>query len=751
MRQESWTFGPFELDAVTFRLSRDGQTVPLEPKALDVLRLLLERAPAVVSKEDIFDAVWKDVAVTDNALTRVIAQLRKALDDDARHPRYIETVATRGYRMAEAVSASVGARPRAAPVVAEVMSPTRHRGANRSRHVRLGLIAGVSFVVATSAAVAWRTSPRGGAASATDLVTEPDVVRFAALHPVQLPTGGTYDAQPALSTDGGSVAFTSDRTGTLEIFVQGLAPGSTPVSLTNNGRQNIQPAWSPDGQFIAYADATNGGIWIVPSRGGTPRRLTETGARPAWSPDGRRIAFHTLPPTELGSIVGPGSASTIGVADVVAGTVRSLTQPFEPEGPHVVPTWSADSTRVYFAATAPSFIADTRFWSIGVDGGGLRLEAQTNQATADFAMTPDGRGAYVTSRNTAALLWQPFVAGGALVPPRPTGLPLDGRPAHMSVSRDGTMLLWMSSLDQGRLMATTLPKNGTAAEDADPLPVANGVRAVTARTLPDGRLAYSAAVRFGSPQLWLGAPHGSAYQVTLDDGDHYVPFWTPDRRELVFLSAHKGRQTVNAVDIETRVERELFPLADLPLPDGGSLNSVVMLNVIPNNALSRIVFTVVKDGTANLWSVALKDGRPSGSAIQLTAETGGASFPHVSEDDGWVAYQCVVGADTQACVIRSDGTDRRQLTTTPGQRFIGSWKGSEAVLVASLERQVWNIVQVDRQSGVSRALTAFTRSSANVRYPRWDAVNEELIFDRTESTSRVWSVRLPSRTSTPTR
>jgi eukaryotic-like serine/threonine-protein kinase len=94
----SWTFGPYEFDAGAFRLRRGGTVIPLEPKAIDVLRLLLERAPRVVEKTEIFAVVWKDTAVTDNALTRVIAQLRKALEDDAKSPRYIETVATRGYR-----------------------------------------------------------------------------------------------------------------------------------------------------------------------------------------------------------------------------------------------------------------------------------------------------------------------------------------------------------------------------------------------------------------------------------------------------------------------------------------------------------------------------------------------------------------------------------------------------------------------------------------------------------------------------
>src|SRR5262245_6158192 len=71
-----YVFGEFELDAGTFQLRRGSDVVAIEPKGLDVLRLLLDRAPSVVDKAEIFAVVWKDVAVTDNALTRVVALLR---------------------------------------------------------------------------------------------------------------------------------------------------------------------------------------------------------------------------------------------------------------------------------------------------------------------------------------------------------------------------------------------------------------------------------------------------------------------------------------------------------------------------------------------------------------------------------------------------------------------------------------------------------------------------------------------------
>ena len=81
------------------RISRDGATVHLEPKVMDLLVYLARHTGQVVSKNDIIDAVWEGHIVANSALSRCMALLRGALGDDARQPRYIETIPKRGYRL----------------------------------------------------------------------------------------------------------------------------------------------------------------------------------------------------------------------------------------------------------------------------------------------------------------------------------------------------------------------------------------------------------------------------------------------------------------------------------------------------------------------------------------------------------------------------------------------------------------------------------------------------------------------------
>lgn len=109
-----YRFDRFQADDASFRLSAEGAPVSLEPKTLRLLLYLLENRGRLVRKQEILDAVWAEAAVTENALTRSIGVLRRALDDDSREPRFIETVPTAGYRFIAEVetvpaSASAGA------------------------------------------------------------------------------------------------------------------------------------------------------------------------------------------------------------------------------------------------------------------------------------------------------------------------------------------------------------------------------------------------------------------------------------------------------------------------------------------------------------------------------------------------------------------------------------------------------------------------------------------------------------------
>lgn len=129
-----YRFGSFTLDGSAYRLHRGGTPLALSPKLVDLLLYLVERSSKLATKEELFNAIWPDVTVTENALTQAISELRQALGDDPATPTFIQTVARRGYRFVAAVETVAEHPPPAAgePPVRRRVRETRSLDAYRA-------------------------------------------------------------------------------------------------------------------------------------------------------------------------------------------------------------------------------------------------------------------------------------------------------------------------------------------------------------------------------------------------------------------------------------------------------------------------------------------------------------------------------------------------------------------------------------------------------------------------------------------
>ena len=111
-----WNFGPFALDSTNACLWRGAEAVALPPKAFDVLHYLVMHPDRLVTKDELLDAIWPEIAVTDAVVRVAIGALRKVLDDTTPPPRFIATVPRRGYRfLAPVTVADTAASPAATP------------------------------------------------------------------------------------------------------------------------------------------------------------------------------------------------------------------------------------------------------------------------------------------------------------------------------------------------------------------------------------------------------------------------------------------------------------------------------------------------------------------------------------------------------------------------------------------------------------------------------------------------------------
>ena len=100
-RVGDWTVEPDLLE-----LRQADERRRLEPKVMKLLLFLADRAPQVVSREEVFDEVWEGRAVVDETLTRAVSLLRQSLGDEAKNPNYLETIPTRGYRLIATITRS---------------------------------------------------------------------------------------------------------------------------------------------------------------------------------------------------------------------------------------------------------------------------------------------------------------------------------------------------------------------------------------------------------------------------------------------------------------------------------------------------------------------------------------------------------------------------------------------------------------------------------------------------------------------
>ncbi|HVJ29228.1 MAG TPA: winged helix-turn-helix domain-containing protein [Gammaproteobacteria bacterium] len=155
-----FSFGEFTLDLERGALVRAGAHVDLRPKAFEVLRVLVERHGRLVTKQELLDAVWGRVVVTEGSVAKCLIEIRRALDD--RSQKSIKTVPRRGYIFDEPVTIDGDAR---APILTETVAAGRPRVDSIARRWLLGAALAVTVTIAASWVV---VTMRGAPQSASE-------------------------------------------------------------------------------------------------------------------------------------------------------------------------------------------------------------------------------------------------------------------------------------------------------------------------------------------------------------------------------------------------------------------------------------------------------------------------------------------------------------------------------------------------------------------------------------------------------
>jgi Tol biopolymer transport system component/DNA-binding winged helix-turn-helix (wHTH) protein len=408
-------FGLFEVDLRGGELRRNGSKLKLQEQPFQVLALLLETPGEIVSREELQKRLWPaDTFVDfDHSLNAAIKRLRDALGDSAENPRFVETVARRGYRFIAPVN---GGSPIASEQ-AETKTFQFDPAPKPTNYSRIWWVAGSALLLSglTVGLLLWRDhNPQPRVAQLTANPSEVRV-RAAAISPDgkhlafadetgfylrQIGTGETHLVAVPNEFGVRGVSWFPDSVHMVVSLVKaGERPSLWDLSIFSGTARKINddgssPAVSPDGSQVAFLKGTKlrQELWLMSSNGAEPRKLAgEEGdyfGSIAWSPDGRRIAY------SRGKLShGYGVEATIDVLELRGHHNKTLlSQP----GLDLALAWTSDDRLIYSLAEARPRQADSNLWCVALNrqveirGSASRLTGDSG-AVESISASADGK------------------------------------------------------------------------------------------------------------------------------------------------------------------------------------------------------------------------------------------------------------------------------------------------------------------------------------------------------------------------
>jgi len=619
-------FGVFELDLPTGELRKAGTRIKLQDQPLRVLTALLERPGKLVTRDELRQQLWPSDTFLDfeHGLSVAVNKLRQALTDDPDNPRFIETIPRRGYRFIAPVTD-----------IHVANEPTKPLPSGIVRYASVLLCA----VVIASTALFFYTR--------TSIPKTPKQHALAALtFDDGLQIGATW------SPDGRFIAYSSDRGGKFDIWVQQVS-GGAPVQITKGPGTNWQPDWSPDGRYIAYrSEDGDGGLFIIPVLGGAElaRKIASFGYYPRWSPDGSQVLFRTTQYLGLNRFY---------VVGLDGGQPREVLTEFPAAREATVSAaWYPDGKRVSVWVASPQWGPDFR--TVPLQGGPIvksvfvpevatKLREVASQGIVEqtmdftFSWAPSGRSIYCAQTFRGALnLWKLTVDPSSLqvngIERLTTG---PGPDSELALSRDGSKLAFTAEVQHIR--AWVYPFDASGGKVTGPgQPVTPAGMSTWRHSLSrDGKnLAFSGS-HAGRAQLWRRSlEDGSIVPVIDDDYIRDNPRWSHDGKRLLYERWNVATQE-DLLVLWSAENRNENPICDATNIAGG-------FDWLPDDNSFLVTRADSATNKAEIWQLPAKvipNSTRCGRKL-ISDPTYDLYQPNVSPDGRWIAFGAVKDSST---------------------------------------------------------------------------------------------------------
>jgi eukaryotic-like serine/threonine-protein kinase len=636
-------FGPFMLDLESRQLTNAGEEIHLEPKAFELLSALVLERPKALSKADLQERLWPGTFVTEANLSNLVAEIRAAVGDPARAPKFVRTAHGFGYAFCgEAVQLL---DPVGAPPVREASESSDAIGARaqavspppRSSRVPW-LVAGVLAIgLITVTVIALR--PDGGLTStagpAQFTIAPPENASFGG---PSRPGGGTA-TQLAVSPDGRYIVFVARATTAYQIWLRPVSTlEATPIQGTDGG---AFPFWSPDSRAIGFF--ADGKLKRVQITGGPPIVLADApaGNGGSWSRDDVILFAPGASQTGLWRMSSAGGIPTVATTlDKTAGEDVHRWPHFLPDGRHFFYT---AVTGPCCPASTPSVIRITSLDRPGDDVTLFQAESAVSYASGHLIFASD-----------ETLMARPFdpearqLLGDAFPLAKHVSTE-QSRYIGVSVSANGTLVYGQAGPDLARQL-TWFDRSGrelgTLSEPALYFGLALS---------PDERR-VAVTLETGAPSnidIWLiDIARNIRSRLTVHPGQERSPVWSPDGTRIAFQSS-RSRQPI--------AMRQT--LSDVMGTDELLVEGRGNFTMTPSGWSPDARFIAYTTRGSNVWILPLFGDRKSFRFADTAFTEASAVF---SPDGRWIAYTSNEGGQLDVYVQSFPGPGTKSQVSRNG-------------------------------------------------------------------------------------
>ena len=584
-------FGAFEVDLRAGELRKCGIRLKLQNQPFRLLSILLQNAGDVVAREDLQRLIWgaETVVDFDHSLGTAVNKVREALNDSAESPRYIETLAKRGYRFIAPIQVVQPAEPPASTVLSE-----------HPRNETVARVVLAPAAVRPKKPLAWRV-PAAAVIAVLGLVflfwkisltPRPQVLRFTqvTLSDSIFPGDQGLERFPVLLTDGSRLYFSTISNG--RVVLAYSSTSGAEAHLLTTPSEIAEPALadiSSDGSKLLIIDQLvsqmERPLWIVPSAGGAARKvLSGLGHDATWMPDGQTILYaaglhlsvtrnDALPPRTLATLPGrafwlrcspDGSRVRFTVVDPITratslweltfdgNVLRKLLPGWSEPASECCGNWTADGKHYFFQSNRTG---TSDIWVVPGRTGFLSSAPEPIQVTAGplnyLGAVPSRRGdqVFLIGAYRRSQLYG-YDASLRKFVPYLRGITAGGR---TEFSKDGNRVAWVSTAD-GSMWQSRLDGSERLQLTSRPMNV------FLMRWSPDARqIAFMGKEAGKTWKIYTVSPEGSNPQLVLDEARSQAdPDWSPDGTAIVFgrsselMAEDSTLKAIQIVDLRTR-------------------------------------------------------------------------------------------------------------------------------------------------------------------------------------------------------